>query len=348
MEKTPVKEVEVENKLAVIVDLDGVLLNYDDENGYKKHVEDEILNSSSILGILNQNNPQKVEQISEETKETIKQALWEAWDEARAERGSPNERLTAAEFGINLENERLLSEEKSGTFKKGDPWFDSIKLDIELTNHRESHSEEEIKKLILEHRKAVARYQLVTAVQLAFFSKELKSTLYPGANDALTNLGKLGRVVIWTEGNTPEQTSKILNSGLYPILEDLHPSIELYRKKGAFFDARWQNILRTPSHFISEDKQNDIPEMLEHLQKEGYSKFVVVEDKAQNLAAFLDQATELGLKDKVIPIWVRQGRHKNTTPESMSLEETAELYNAVDSISQVSEKINQLWLSSSA
>lgn len=112
-----------------------------------------------------------------------------------------------------------------------------------------------------------------------------------------------------------------------------------------------------PLFLISTDKNNyhsgpggskdfsvsPINEIANVLPRYGFDIVIVIDDKSANCDKVVNaikptEESEL----KVIPVWVRQGDHVSKTPNGMNIDDAKVKLNAVDAVSQVPQRVNEL------
>lgn len=321
-------------KTAFVFDVDGTLLDYDEK--YRQHLENRLLQQWSIPKIIqdrldqteavHHEDPTKVQEIIDETKSRIVGAFWKSWNEARKKTGSPNRTEAARNFEKNLGTEGLLS-----PYRFGYDWSDYHNYDTSNFAHPP-----QVKPGYSPH---AARQKLREDILQTFYpDSDLSSLLFPGAVEVVKSAINKGKVLMWTEGEVPEQLSKVVQAhDLYKVLEESHPLVQQGRI-GQHIDD-WQTVLS--GHYFQTDKKGSIEDILRRLQTEGYDQVVVIEDKATNLKRFVETADRLGMKDIVVPIWVQQGRHGTVPPSGMSLEEARSAYNPVTNLTELRQRLSE-------
>lgn len=156
---------------------------------------------------------------------------------------------------------------------------------------------------------------------------DFENFLYEGAVESLEGLADKGRVVIWTAGDTEGsgQIKKVAIAGIGKVKR------RVTSEKGK--ESFKLNLVESPK-----DKADALAEELYYLRKAGTSvgTVVVIEDQLKNLVAAKAKVEELGLR--YLPIWVRQGKHRNSIPKGVS---DIDSYNPVGNISEAAIKAIQ-------
>ena len=97
--------------------------------------------------------------------------------------------------------------------------------------------------------------------------------------------------------------------------------------------------------YASEDKMGLVPDVLENIKTRNPKarKIVVLEDRLKNIEEITKKIVQIDPEIEIVPIWVRQGLAKKSIPNEagLSLEDWMKRANAVDSISQVPDKLTE-------
>lgn len=122
--------------------------------------------------------------------------------------------------------------------------------------------------------------------------------VYEGAHETVKGMLDSGdNVVIWTQGDPKTQLTKLATSGIATARREL-PKEEKHR-----FGV-----------YAHEDKIAGFERLANAQFSNGAEKVFVVDDKASNIQRIGDVLPE-SMKDRVIPVWINQGRSKNVVPE---------------------------------
>jgi|GEM_PF-3301641 len=173
---------------------------------------------------------------------------------------------------------------------------------------------------------------------------DFESCLYEGALEQISNLTKMGPVIIWTKGDnigipevapgSHEQVKKASAAGIGRLRSQLSRETGRPRKEIISFAG-------------SEDKLANLPEILKSFEEKEINEIVILEDTLKNLVAAAEIAKEAGFK--VTPVWVRQGREKDKTPRepNKNLDDWANDFNAIKNIDELKTKLESLGFSES-
>lgn len=156
---------------------------------------------------------------------------------------------------------------------------------------------------------------------------DFESYLYEGAVESLEELADEGRVVVWTAGDTESfgQIKKVAIAGIGKV-----------KRRIASEKGKESFKLRIAENH--RDKAKSLADEVLQLKESNVNieTVAVIEDQLKNLVAAEAKVDELGLR--YLPIWVRQGKHRNSVPQSVS---DIDSYNPVESISEASRKVTQ-------
>lgn len=169
---------------------------------------------------------------------------------------------------------------------------------------------------------------------------DFKKALYPGAEKALGWLSQRGPVVVWSAGDvngTPAYPGS--RQQLYKIARSLGPARRAMARE---LPESPRSLREVMSLSLSEHKHGTVPEIIRRMRLEGISTVAILEDQSSNLMKVNDTLSRNGMT--TVPVWVRQGRHANTIPESptASIDDWKRDYNAVDSIKAALTRIATL------
>ncbi len=284
-----------------------------------------------IESVLPISKPESSETKEVKNKELLREKILAAWGSARDQLGAPNNARLAELLYKSLYEQESFEEGEvvdRGNFNREE--FLREKIDVTIESKPD-------------------KKEFVQAIRRALTSEaDFESCLYEGAKETLKFLAEIGHVSIWTTGDvhgfkneegsvdqpgSHEQYKRAALSGLGELRR------EIGRKKAV--DNK--DVL---SMYASEDKMGLVPDVLENIKTRNPKarKIVVLEDRLKNIEEITKKIVQIDPEIEIVPIWVRQGLAKKSIPNEagLSLEDWMKRANAVDSISQVPDKLTEM------
>lgn len=175
------------------------------------------------------------------------------------------------------------------------------------------------------------------------FAKAIKDALrkkvdfticvYKNAVEELKKLINIGPVFIWTSGDAKDGYPEHGYQGSWEQFFKISPVVSPLRRK-----IGEKSKVKV---FAGENKVDRIEEMCEEFHKQMIKKIVIIEDQVKNLNSIM-----LEIKDSynftAIPIWIRQGFHKDQILSGMEEKSCVEKFNAINSLKDLGDKLVEL------